>query len=107
MSRAKKSNFVESENILESKLRIINLIKGKTLQGVAIFLRNRNITFKYLLDFLKYPFNYPGHLNGPRLITEKVLQDVISEHYFKIQQEDMQIKFVYDEIMRIIFRGKN
>ena len=107
MSRAKKIKFIESENILESKLALINLIKGKTLQGVAIFLKNRNITFKYLLDFLKYPINYPGNINGPRLITEKVLQDVISRNYFKIQQEDMQIKFVYDEIMRIIFGGKS
>jgi len=106
MSRAKKINLVESENILESKVNLIERIKGETLQGVALYLRNRNISFNYLPNFLKAPGNYPGNLQGPQLITEKFLTDIISKNYFKIQQEDMQIKFVYDEIMRILFGGK-
>ena len=106
MSRAKKINLVEGDNILESKDNLIERIKEEALQEIALYLRNRNISFKYLPNFLKNPINYPGSLNGTQLITEKFLKDVISRHYFKIQQEAMEIKFVYDEIMRIIFGGR-
>ncbi len=106
MSRAKTTISNESIKIMESKVNLIERIKGETLQGVALYLRNRNINFNYLPNFLKIPTNYPGNSNDPQLITEKVLKDVISKNYFKIQQEDMQIKFVYDEIMRIFFGGK-
>jgi len=106
MSRAKKNNFVESDKILELKINLIERIKGETLQEIALYLRNRKISFNYLPTFLKSPINYPGGINGTQLITEKFLKDVISKHYHKIQQEDMQIKFVYDEILRIIFGGR-
>lgn len=106
MSRAKKNLFVQPESILESKLDIINKVKGETLLSVASYLRRCDIQFTYLITFLNNPYNYPGSSNGIKLIVEKFLGDVISQYYFQIQQENMQIKFVYDEIMKYIFRGK-
>ena len=107
MSRAKNIQYLLGENVLETQLNIIEEIKSKTLEKIKLFLCKCGIYFNSdLITFLNSPDNYPGASNGIELIVDKFLRDTISSYYFQIQQENMQIKFVYDAIFNQIFRGK-
>lgn len=107
MLKTKKIIEHQQELLLEQKLYLIDQVRGETLQGVAIFFRKCDIKVNPdLITFLNNPVGYPGILCNLPLIITKFLKDAISHHYFKIQRVDLQIKFVYDTILKQIFRGK-
>ena len=96
---------VMQENIVDNHLWLLNTILGETLQEIAKFLKNRDIEFGYLRDFLINPQAYPGNkITGLRLISEKFLQDIVSKHYFEIQSEGLPVKFVYHSLIKALFQ---
>ena len=107
MTRVIESSPIQNDMILEQKISLIEQIRGETLQGVALFLNKHSIYFNPdLIKFLNNPIGYPGiPYNLPQIVT-KFLNDAISHQYFKIQGIDLPIKFVYDTILKQIFRGK-
>ena len=94
------------ENTAENHPDLFNTILEQTLKEIASFLKNRDIEFGHLPDFLINPHAYPGNkITGLKLISEKFLQDIISKYYFKIQAQGLPVKFVYHTIRENLFQG--
>ena len=93
------------ENIIENHPDLFNTILEQTLKEIASFLKNRDIEFGHLPDFLINPMRYPGNkITGLRQISEKFLQDIISKDYFKIQAQGLPVKFVYHSLIKALFQ---
>jgi len=93
------------DNIVDNHLWLLNIILGETLEEIAIYLHNRGIKFGHLPDFLVDPQMYPGNkITGLKQISEKFLQDIVSNHYFQIQSEGLPVKFVYRTLIRALFQ---
>lgn len=94
-----------ADTFIESKLDLIDQIRGETLNEIAIYLKNRNIHFDYLPDFLENPIGYPGKITGLKDIIERFLDKTISKCYKEIQTEGLPIKFVIDNVRKNLFQG--
>ena len=93
------------ENTSENHPDLFNTILEQTLKRIANFLKNRDIEFGYLPDFIINPQSYPGDkITGLRQISEKFLQDIISKYYFKIQAQGLPVKFVYHSLIKALFQ---
>ena len=87
------------KNIIDEYLWLLNTILGETLERIATYLGRYNIHYGVISEFLKSPTSYPGNKYfGLQKIIEKCLQDVISNHYFEIQNEKLPVKLVYEII---------
>ena len=91
-------------NLVEPKIDLFDWIRGETLNEIAIYLKNRNIHFDYLLDFLESPAIYPGKTIGLKQIIERFLNLTISKHYKTIQAEGLPIKYVIDNVRKNLFQ---
>ena len=93
------------DNIVDNHLWLLNIILGETLEEIAIYLHNRGIKFGHLPDFLVDPQMYPGNkIVGLKQISEKFLQDIVSNHYFQIQSEGLPVKFVFNYTIKTLFQ---
>lgn len=93
------------ENTSENHPDLFNTILEQTLKKIENFLKNRDIEFGYLPDFIINPQRYPGNKStGLRQISEKFLQDIISKYYFKIQTEGLFVNFVYNSLIKTLFQ---
>lgn len=100
-----KSRFINTSQILEGKLDLIDKIRGDVLYRTSIYLINLKIPFENtILHFIRNPKHYPGQIHNIFLIIQKFLDDVISENYTEIQAHDLTIKFVSKIIMRQLFK---
>ena len=87
------------KNIIDEYLWLLNTILGETLEKIARYLIRYDIHYGVITEFLKKPTSYPGNKYfGLQKIIEKCLQDVISNHYFEIQNEKLPVKLVYEII---------
>ena len=87
------------------KRDLIDQIRNETLDEIDNFLKNMNVTFDYLPDFLLNPAIYPGKIIGLKQIIERFLSVTISKYYFKIQQEKLSVKFVINTVRANLFQG--
>ena len=87
------------------KRDLIDRIRDETLAEIDNFLKNMNITFDYLPDFLLNPAIYPGKIIGLKQIIERFLNVTISKYYFKVQQEKLSVKFVINTVRANLFQG--
>jgi len=84
---------------------LFNNLLGETFEEIATYLKNRKIKFDYLPNFLINPMSYPGNkITGLKQISEKFLQDIVSQHYFEIQANGLPVKFVYRTLIRALFQ---
>ena len=104
MATTQKQDVIDP--IVEPKPGLIEQIRDETLDEIDSFLKNMNIPFNYLPDFLKNPNWYPGNkITGLKNIIERFLEKTISKYYFKIQQENLPVKFVIDTVRANLFQG--
>ena len=88
------------------KRDLIDQIRNETLDEIDSFLKKIQIPFNYLPDFLKNPNWYPGNkITGLKNIIERFLEKTISKYYFKIQQENLSVKFVINTVRANLFQG--
>jgi hypothetical protein len=92
-------------NLIGPKIDLFDWIRGETLNEIAIYLKNRNIPFDNLLDFLENPAIYPGKIIGLKQIIERFLNKTISKHFKTIQAEGLSIKFVLNMVRKNLFQG--
>lgn len=92
-------------NLVEPKIDLFDWIRGETLNEIAIYLKNRDIRFDYLPDFLENPAIYPGKIIGLKQIIERFLNKIISKHFKAIQAEGLPIKYVIDNVKKNFFQG--
>ena len=105
MATIQKQSF-NRDNIIDIHHWLIDQIREETLDAIANYLKNMNIPFGFLPDFLKNPDLYPGNkITGLKDIIERFLNLSISKHYFKIQAEGLPIKFVINTIRENLFQG--
>lgn len=90
---------------IESKLDLIDRIRGETLQEIKNFFDNLDIKFGNLIEFLKHPGIYPGKSVGLEQIIERFLNVTISKYYEEIQAEGLPIKYVLNTIKENLFQG--
>lgn len=103
-----KETKIESMDILENNISLIESLHDEVLMRTSDFLLKRKIYYNGLLKFLNNPKNYPGDPEGPKLIVQKRIGDVVSEGWREIREEGFTIKFVIDIIFKKIFkRGGN
>ena len=103
MATIQKQNVVGL--IIGPKRDLIDQIRDETLDEIDNFLKNMNIPFDYLPDFLLNPAIYPGKIIGLKQIIERFLNVTISKYYFKIQQEKLSVKFVINTVRANLFQG--
>lgn len=102
-----KNKLINSSEILENKVDLIDYIRSEVLYRSALFFINRRITFhNNILEFIRNPLQYPGQKKNIKLIVKKFLEDIISECYKEIQEEELQIKFVFQSIMNNLFNKR-
>jgi hypothetical protein len=94
-----------ADTFIEPKIDLFDWIRGETLNEIAIYLKNMNIHFDYLPDFLENPAIYPGKIIGLEQIIERFLNVTISKYYKKIQAEGLPIKFVINMVRKNLFEG--
>jgi hypothetical protein len=92
-------------NIIGPKIDLFDWIRGETLDEIAAFLKNMNIPFDCLPDFLENPIIYPGKTIGLKQIIERFLNLTISKYYKEIRAEGLPIKFVINTIRENLFQG--
>jgi hypothetical protein len=89
------------KNIIDEYLWLLNSILGETLEKIATYLRRFGIHYGVISEYLKSPEKLPGSkYRGLKQIIEKSLRDVISDHYFEIQGENLPVKLVYEIIFK-------
>ena len=103
MATIQKQNVVGP--IIGPKRDLIDQIRNETLDEIDNFLKNMNVPFDYLPDFLLNPAIYPGKIIGLKQIIERFLNVTISKYYFKIQQEKLSVKFVINTVRTNLFQG--
>ena len=99
-----KETKVESIDIFENNLSLIESIYNDVLMRTSDFLLKRKIYYNGLLKFLNNPKNYPGDPEGLKLIVQKRIIDVVSEGWGEIREEGFTIKYVIDIIFKKIFK---
>ena len=104
MATIQKRNL-QCSNIVDAHIWLIDQIREETLDAIANYLKNMNIHFDYLPDFLENPIIYPGKTVGLKQIIERFLDKTISKYYKKIQVEGLPIKFVIDNVRKNLFQG--
>ena len=96
---------LQCDNIVDVHLWLIDQIREETLDAIANYLKNMNIPFDCLPDFLENPIIYPGKTIGLKQIIERFLNLTISKYYKEIQAEGLPIKFVINTIRENLFQG--
>jgi hypothetical protein len=104
LATTQKQTF-NQDNIVDAHLWLIDQIREETLDAIANYLKNMNVPFDCLPNFLKNPIIYPGKIVGLEQIIERFLNLTISKHYKEIQAEGLPVKFVINSVRESLFQG--
>ena len=96
----------ETLNLFEDKLALIDKIRGETFVLMCAFLKNRNIEYGNILQFVRSPSIYPGDPNGPIKIFETNLNKILFKRKGEIRENGLALNFVYKSILKQITKKR-
>jgi len=94
----------KEENIVERQYSLFEEIYSEVMVRATTYLRKCGVRFHHLPGYLKDPKNSIETRKGLKRILEKFILESISKHFFKLQEHDLTIKFVYHSILKKIFK---